>query len=223
MNTPRILLLAACASAAWSQVATQANQHYQTAAGREEIAQSLISPERNATEHPQELVDAMHLKPGMTVADIGTGPGYMLPYLSRAVGPTGNVVAEDIFADFLAAARKRATQFHLDNVSFDKGIETDPHLADRSLDVILALDSYHHYNYPAQMLAAFSQALRDRGRLIVVDYYKRPDAMPGGFAMRHIRLDKPGVVREIESHGFHEVSDHDHIPGKQYMVVFEKK
>ena len=68
----------------------------------------LGSPERDATERPQELVDEMALKPGMTVADIGTGVGYMLPYLSRAVGPSGRVVAEDIFDDFLTAAKQRA-------------------------------------------------------------------------------------------------------------------
>ena len=49
----------------------------------------------------------MGLQRGMTVADVGTGVGYMLPFLSRRVGPAGRVIAEDIFDDFLAAAKQR--------------------------------------------------------------------------------------------------------------------
>ena len=43
---------------------------------------------RRTAEARQELVEEMGVKPGMTVADVGTGVGYMLPFLSRAVGPT---------------------------------------------------------------------------------------------------------------------------------------
>ncbi|MGA2593049.1 MAG: methyltransferase domain-containing protein [Bryobacteraceae bacterium] len=221
MKIRRILILIACCPALWAQVAADANARYQTAEGRKSIAATLGSTERDATERPQELVDAMALKPGMTVADIGTGVGYMLPYLSRAVGPTGHVLAEDIFDDFLAAAKERADRQKLANVTFIKGTETDPHLAAGSVDVILALDSYHHYDYPEKMLAAFHQALRDGGRLVVVEYYKRPNAMQGMDAVKHIRLDEPDLVREIEANGFRELSEHEHIKGSQYMVEFK--
>jgi len=204
-------------------VATDANQRYQTAEGRKEVAAKLSDPERDATERPQELVDNMGLKPGMTVADIGTGVGYMLPYLSRAVGPSGRVMAEDIFEDFLNAAKQLAAERKLGNVAFIKGTEREPRLADGSVDVILALDSYHHYDYPEKMLAAFVQALRAGGHLVVVEYYKRPGAMPGGDAVKHIRVDEPDLVREIERNGFLKVSEREHIKGSQYMVVFEKK
>jgi predicted methyltransferase len=223
MKIRRALFLAACCPMLWAQVATDANTRYQTAEGRKAVAAGLGNPERDATERPRELVDAMDLKPGMTVADIGTGVGYMLPYLSRAVGPSGRVMAEDIFDDFLNAAKQRAADEKLANVTFVKGLETDPRLAEGAIDVILALDSYHHYDYPEKMLAAFSQALRPGGRLILVEYYKRPNAMPGGDALKHIRLDEPDLVHEIERNGFRKLSEHDHIKGSQYIVTFAKK
>jgi ubiquinone/menaquinone biosynthesis C-methylase UbiE len=206
-----------------AQVATNANQRYETAEGRKSIAANLGSASRDATERPQVLVDAMDIRPGMTVADIGTGVGYMLPYLSRAVGPSGHVVAEDIYNDFLGAAKRRVEEQKLDNVMFTLGTETNPRLAASSLDVILALDSYHHYNYPEKMLAAFHSALRDGGRLFVVEYYKRPNAMPGGDAVQHIRLDEPDLVREVEAQGFRKVSEREHIKGSQYMVTFARQ
>jgi len=223
MRIRTVLVAVACYPALWAQVATQANQHYQTEEGRKQIAANLASSSRDSTERPRDLVREMQLKPGMTVADVGTGPGYMLPYLSEAVGANGHVIGEDIFADFLNLARQRAADDKLGNVTFIKGTETDPRLPAGGVDVILALDSYHHYNYPEKMLAGFRRALRDDGRLIIVEYYKRPGAMPGGDAVKHIRLDEPDLVREVEHNGFRKLSEMEHIKGSQYLVMFAKK
>jgi ubiquinone/menaquinone biosynthesis C-methylase UbiE len=154
------------------------------------------------------------------VADVGTGAGYMLPYLSGAVGPKGRVLAEDIQDDFLAKARARAVSFHLSNVEYVRGSEKDPLLPAGQVDVELALDSYHHYDYPQQMLAGLRRGLKPGGKLVVVEYYKRASAMPGGKALQHIRLDAPDVIKEIEANGFHLQSQREHIKDSQYMLTF---
>src|SRR6185369_10269718 len=176
-------LLAAAASA---QVADKANAGYKTPEGRDRVAQTLIAPDRDAKQKPEELVHAMGLQPGMVVADIGTGAGYMLPYLSRAVGPKGRVVAEDIQDDFLKKASAKAETDRLDNIHFIKGNESDPMLPDASVDVALALDSYNHYDSPEKMLAGIRRGLKPGGRLVIVEYYKRESAMPNGRALEHI-------------------------------------
>jgi ubiquinone/menaquinone biosynthesis C-methylase UbiE len=217
------LLLSLCAGSLAAQVASNANEGYKTPEGRESVAKMLSAADRDEKQKPRELVEAMSLKPGMVVADIGTGTGYMLPYLSQAVGPQGRVLAEDIFPDFLEKAKATALQHKLGNVEFIKGSETDPNLPDNGVDVVLGLDTYHHWNYPEKMLAALHRQLRDGGRLVIVEYYKSPDAMPGGRAMQHIRLDAADVIKEIESNHFRLLSRHDHVKGSQYMAIFEKK
>jgi ubiquinone/menaquinone biosynthesis C-methylase UbiE len=221
----RVLALAflLSASGAAGQVAKQANEGYKTPEGRDTVAKSLDAPDRDEKQKPRELIAAMSLKPGMTVADIGTGTGYMLPFLSAAVGAQGRVLSEDIFPDFLDKARNTARQHNLANVEFIHGAETDPGLPLDRVDVALALDSYHHWNYPDKMLAALHRELRDGGRLVIVEYHKSPDAMPGGRAMQHIRLDAPSVIKEIEANHFRLLSQHDHVKGSQYMAIFEKK
>ena len=72
---------------AWAQVADDANKGYKTKEGRDKVAAGLDDPHRDGRQKPLELVAAMNIKPGMTVADIGTGTGYMLKFLSDAVGP----------------------------------------------------------------------------------------------------------------------------------------
>jgi len=224
MNRTRTLTiwgmaLAGCLAA---QVAQQANSGYQTEAQRKALAKTLADPSREGTQKPGQLVVSMGLQPGMTVADVGTGVGYMLPYLSKRVGPAGHVVAEDIFDDFLSAARQTAENAHLANVTFVKGVETDPNLPEGQLDMELVLDAYHHFDYPEKMLAALHKALRPDGKLVIVEYYKRESAMPNGRALTHIRLDMPDVIKEVEANHFHLIMEKEHVENVQYMLVLKK-
>jgi ubiquinone/menaquinone biosynthesis C-methylase UbiE len=48
---------------------------------------------RDTWQRPAEIVAALKLTPGMRVADVGAGTGYLIPHLRRAVGPKGSVIA----------------------------------------------------------------------------------------------------------------------------------
>jgi ubiquinone/menaquinone biosynthesis C-methylase UbiE len=216
------LLLLAAACGLFAQVAGNANSGYKTEEQRAGVAKTLGNPERDATQKPADLIRVIGLQPGMTIADVGTGIGYMLPHLSRRVGADGKVFAEDIFDDFLAAAKQRAAGAKLTNVTFIKGTETDPSLPEASCDIVLVLDVYHHFDYPEKMLAAIHKALKPEGHLVIVEYYKRPEAMAGGRAVTHIRIDMPDVIKEIEANQFHLLSEREHIPNSQYVLILRK-
>jgi ubiquinone/menaquinone biosynthesis C-methylase UbiE len=206
-----------------AQVAEKANEGYKTPEGRANVGSTLAAPSRDARQKPKELVAAMGLKPGMTVADVGTGVGYMLPFLSEAVGSNGRVVAEDIFPDFLDKARQKAASEKLSNVQFVQGTADDPKLPENTFDAILMLDVYHHIDYPAKVLASLRKALKPDGRLVVVEYHKNEESMPNGRALTHIRLNESDAEREIESNGFRLISHHDHVEKVQWMGIFGKK
>jgi len=219
----RIVCVALALTAALpAQVARQANSGYQTEEQRKVMAAGLGDPHREETQKPGLLIREMGLQPGMTVADIGTGVGFMLPFLSKRVGPGGRVIAEDIFDDFLSAAKLKANQAGLENVTFIKGTETDPALGEGQLDMALALDVYHHFDYPEKMLAAIHKALKDGGKLVIVEYYKRESAMPNGRALTHIRLDMPDVIKEVEANHFHLLEEKERVRDMQYMLMLEK-
>jgi ubiquinone/menaquinone biosynthesis C-methylase UbiE len=220
----KTLVCAALALAAGlsAQVATKANAGYQTPEDRQKMAKALADPHRDQAQKPAQLMYQMGLKPGMTVADVGTGVGHLLPFLSRAVGEQGHVIAEDIFDDFLKDAKQVAADEKLTNVTFVKGDETDPKLPEGKVDMVLAFDVYHHFDYPEKMLAGIHKALSPDGKLVVVEYYKRESAMPNGAALTHIRLDMPDLIKELEANHFHLVLERERIKDVEYMLILEK-
>lgn len=228
MKKTAVLLLIALLpiAAARPQAAQQANQAYQTPEGRANVAKALNDPARAERQHPRDIVTALDLKAGDSVADVGTGIGFMLPYLSQAVGQTGHVIAEDIQTDFLDKAKMKAQIEHLNNIQFVLGTNRDPRLPSDTLSGALVLDVYHHFDSPQAMLEHIRDSLLSDGKLVIVEYYTRPGAMPNNnpdFAVQHIRLDQAGVIQEVESNGFRLISKRDLVPNSQYITVFEKK
>jgi SAM-dependent methyltransferase len=136
------------------------------------------------------------------------------------------VVAEDIQNDFLDKAKFKAQLSRLSNVQFVLGTDRDPKLPADTLEGVLVLDVYHHFDYPEAMLEHIHDSLLSDGKLVIVEYYKRPGAMPGSdpdLALRHIRLDQDGLIMEVEANGFRLISKRDLVPKSQYIAIFERK
>lgn len=217
----RYLLAAIIPVFAIAQVAAEANKGYKDAKGRAGVASTLVAEGRDARQKPHELIAAMGLKPGMAVADIGTGAGYMLPFLSSAVGARGKVLAEDIFPDFLDAAKKRGAQ--LSNVEYFLGDVKSVRLPKGSVDVAFVLDAYHHFDYPEAMISSLRSALKPGGRIVIVEYHKNDKSMPNGRALEHIRSTRDEFVKEIEGFGLRASEVKDFIPEVQWIAIFEQR
>lgn len=220
-----VCVLLVFGAAASGQVAREANRDYETPEARKRMIERLESPARLANLRPAELVRRLDVRPGSTVVDLGTGTGNLLAALSRAVGPKGQVIAEDIHADFLERARERAQKDGLANIRYIKGSEQDPNLPAGAADLVVVVDAYHHFDFPQKMLAAITRALRPDGRLAILEYHRKRGAMEGDpeFAIQHIRAGAEQVVEEIEKAGFKLVSQQDFVPDRQYLAIFKRR
>jgi ubiquinone/menaquinone biosynthesis C-methylase UbiE len=220
--TFRLLVLACLPALGWAQVAAEANKAYQTPEGRARLIKTLDDPHRPDTVQAKELVKLLHIAPGSTVADVGTGTGMMLPFLVEAVGPGGRVIAEDIQTDFLSRTEARIQSIGWKNVTAVLGTDRNPNLPAGQVDLVFILDAYHHFDYPEEMLGHISRALKPGGRLAVADFYRHRRNAQGKDMSDHVRADRDEVRREIESSGFELLSNHDHATN-QYLLIFRKR
>ena len=226
MNRLHIVLLTLLSLRGWAalaQVAKNANREYLTPQARGRAAKEMDHPNRKLVEQSPRLVASLGIRPGEVVADIGTGVGYLLPYLAEAVGPHGRVIAEDIYEDFLSKAQEKIRANGWTNVITVRGTAKNPKLPFGGVDLALILDTYHHIDYPAEMLGHIRKALKPDGRLILVDFY-RSRKHPGTTDKKlkeHIRADRDEVIREIQRNGFHLTRQFDHLP-HEYVLIFRK-
>jgi ubiquinone/menaquinone biosynthesis C-methylase UbiE len=177
-------------------------------------AKEFDNPERDAWQKPAEVVAAMGISAGMTVADIGAGTGYFLPHLSRAVGPTGKVLGVDIEADMVRYMKERAAKEKLANVTAQQAMGADPGLAAGSMDRILIVDTWHHIPERVAYAQKLRAALRPGGQLIIVDFTL--EATKGPPKEHRLAADK--VIAELDAGGFSGKVVDESLP-EQYIVV----
>lgn len=140
--------------------------HYMSHQG----AMWLEREEREEEEQPNELIRLLELKSGQTVADIGAGSGYFSWRMARQVGPAGRVFANDLQPEMLAILRTNMSARQITNVVAVQGSSTNVNLPSASLDLALLVDVYHECDHPREVIASLCEALKDGGRLVLVEY-----------------------------------------------------
>jgi ubiquinone/menaquinone biosynthesis C-methylase UbiE len=179
----------------------------------------LADPARDAWQKPDEVVKALGLRPGQVACDVGAGPGYFTLRLARAVGGAGRVYAVDVEPKILDALRERLSASGLRNVTPVLGLGDDPLLPAAACDVILIVDTYHHFPERVAYLGRLARALRAGGRIANVDYHKRPT--PVGPPMDH-RLSRETFLGEAQAAGLVVAEEPTFLP-HQYFVVLRPK
>ena len=126
----------------------------------------------NRLQPPEEVMDAIGIKPGIVVGVIGAGKGRWVVQLAVRVGETGKVYAEDIDGESLKHLEKRYKQWGLENIEIIKGDITDPKLPDKTLDVIFIISAYHHFQDPVELLKNALSSLKPGGLLAIGEWIK---------------------------------------------------
>jgi len=169
-----------------------------------------------------EILDAMNLKPGMDVADIGAGSGLMSRLIAQRVAPSGTVYAVDIAKNMIDHIAEVARTESIPNLKPVLGDPKSPKLAPNSVDVICIIDSYHHFEYPTDMLAEIRKALRPDGMLMLIDF-KRIDGISKDYILKMVRAGEGTFTDEFLNAGFELVDKRDDMFPENYMLKFKHR
>ncbi len=176
----------------------------------------LERPEREAEEAPARLLDALGLRPGMSVADIGAGSGYFTRRIARRIGPGGVVHAVEIQQEMLDILEKGMKEAELSNYRTVLGTVTDPGLEAESVDLALMVDVYHEFSHPHEMMLAIVRSLRPQGRVAFVEYRGEDPRVP--IKPLH-KMTRAQILKEAGAQGLELVESHDVLP-RQHVLIF---
>ncbi|MHC5109499.1 MAG: class I SAM-dependent methyltransferase [Planctomycetota bacterium] len=169
-----------------------------------------------------EIAEAVHIEPGMDVADVGAGTGLFLAPFSRAAGHGGTIHALDISPAFIDHMKRRAKENKLDNVEVKLSREDSIALPRNCIDVAFACDTYHHFEYHEAMLASIFESLKPGGRLVIVDFERIPGTSRE-WILGHVRAGKEEVMGEVTGAGFEFIRE-ESLPQleENYFIEFRK-
>ena len=221
MSLALVLALAAVFPALAEQsVSPGINQGYKNPDFRQWQAR-FERPGREVFDKRMQIVDALPLKAGSRVADLGAGTGLFARLFAARLGPKGKVYAIDISSNFVKAIVKDSRRRGLLNVT---GIVNSPRstgLAPGTVDLVFTSNTYHHFEYPASMLRSIHRSLVPGGLLVIIDFRKRK-GVSSGWVMRHVRANKETVIAEVSRQGF-ELLEEKPVLRVNYFLLFKKR
>jgi predicted methyltransferase len=222
---PLLLLLIALQTSAFRQEAPPPAQAPTSAAPRTRTpakpmpvsnADWLTRESREREERPEQMLDALGLRPGMRVADVGAGVGYHTVRLARRVGPEGHVWATDIQEQMLVQLRRSVQAAKLTNVTVVHTRPDETGLPQGQLDLVLMVDVFHEVAEPEVLLAKLARALVPGGRLALVEFRAEDPKVP---ARPEHKMSAAQVDAELAAAGFVRVGRFDGLP-RQHLLLY---
>jgi len=180
----------------------------------------LMRATREKEERCSALVAALAVKPGQSLCDFGCGNGFYTFPLAKQVGAKGKVYACDIQPEMLELLKREGAKHDVGDVVVPVLCsETDPKLADASIDLALLVDVYHELAWPAEVLAALKKALKPDGQLAIVEFRLEDPEVP--IKLEH-KMTKKQLVKELDANGYEVAREFDELPW-QHVVFFRAK
>ncbi|OGA72172.1 MAG: hypothetical protein A3G81_32820 [Betaproteobacteria bacterium RIFCSPLOWO2_12_FULL_65_14] len=190
--------------------------HQHSFGGAERWAHVFDDPKRDAWQKPHEVIQALALKPGAVVADIGAGTGYFAVRLANMV-PGGRVYGVDVEPDMVKYLAERAKREQRANLVAIAGAPDDPRLPEK-VDLALLVDVFHHIDERSRYFRKLRASLKPGGRVAIIDF--KPDSPEGPPPAARIAAAR--VIAELQAAGYALAQEHRFLP-YQYFLVFEPK
>jgi len=185
-----------------------------------QAADWLERPEREQEERTDKLVVLLGLKPGMSVADIGCGTGYLSERIAPRILPGGTVYGVDIQKEMLDLLVPKMKAKGIVNVKPILGEDADPKLDWQTCDMMVMVDVYHEFEFPYEMIRKMIFGLKKGGQIVFIEY--RGEDPTVQIKLVH-KMTEAQVKKELALHPELEwVQTKRDLP-QQHMLFFRRK
>jgi SAM-dependent methyltransferase len=167
------------------------------------------------------IFEALDIKPGMAIGDVGAGTGLYAPLFHNAVGVDGAVYATELSPKMVEYLQQRVVNEKLSTVKVIQSTADTAGLPDHSCDLVFVGDAYHHFEYPGELLTGIKKGLKPGGRLAILDFH-RIKGQSADWVMDHVRCGKQTVIKEARQSGFELLGAPD-VDGleENYLLIFK--
>ncbi len=177
----------------------------------------LERPEREQEERTSLLLENMEITQKDKIADIGAGSGYHVFKMAQRANE-GRIYAVDIQDEMLTVLEQKKKEGNYDNVEVVKGGENSINVTENVLDKVLNVDVYHEMSYPQEMMQSIYDALKEDGKLYLIEYRGEDPKVP---IKRLHKMTEAQAVKELAVVGFKLEENIDNLPW-QHCMVFVK-
>lgn len=189
--------------------------HYMNQADFESLTRRFESPERDAYQQPEKVLEYIGDVSGETIMDIGSGTGYFSFRLAEA---GAKVIAADVderFQEYIRIKKEKLgipdSELILRKIPYD-----NPQLEAGEVDKVITVNTYHHIEDRSVYFAKVRSGLKPGGALIVIDYFKKD--LPVG-PPKSMKIDRETIVKELRAAGFKNIVTNDTLLEYQFIIT----
>jgi ubiquinone/menaquinone biosynthesis C-methylase UbiE len=165
---------------------------------------------------PDQILEALGLRQGQNVADIGAGGGYFCLRFAEVVGKKGKVYAVDTNLGFLEFIENSVKERGLDNVVTILVAGEDLALPERSLDLVFMRNVCHHLTNRVEYFRKLRCFLKPEGRIAIIEYKRaKPFTFRGIFG--HY-VPRETIKEEMKEAGYRVKREFDFLPEQSFTI-----
>ena len=178
----------------------------------DDLVERFESPERDAYQKPEKVLEYLGDLSGKTIMDIGAGSGYFSVKLAKQ---GAQVIAADVDDEFQAFLKDRIEREELQNLTTRKIPYDSPGLKDGEVDMVLIVNTYHHIEDRPEYFARVKTGIKENGKLVVIDFFDAD--IPVG--PKHHKISIDTVISELKKAGYTQFEVNVSLLPYQYIIT----
>jgi arsenite methyltransferase len=167
---------------------------------------------------PDQVIGAIAIRPGMVIADIGSGGGYYSIRFSEIAGDKGRVYAVDTNKGHLDFISSAASQKGIKNITAILSDGRDIEIPDNSLDFVFMRNVTHHIHERTGYFRRLKRYLKPGSRIAVIDYKEERKRKKLFRRLSSHYVSRDTLVQELAGAGYRIEEEFGFLPEQNFII-----